>query len=202
MSLPLINENPDGYAPHVDYSLVGNGRIAYNDQKYISLVNYFAKYENVEPAMITDYYLGTFGLANDSGDFKLAKELILKHYSIVPDDTAPIEVSLVDDNDDESDDEDSDGEFKIPAGAEILDLDDFDEPIDVDGFTIVPRKSQVPPAPVPKPAPVASSPLPPPVILEETETYITTIFGRRKRRVELPFDELPLKKYNKPNDYY
>ena len=128
----------DGYMPRINYNLCGGGRIDYDDQVVISLFKHFSKYEQVSNELIVDYYISTINENTNRGNFKVTRDLILKHYNIIEEEkNDDSEIDLSNESDEpESDQSDSDDEYSIPVDAQVIDLDQYEEPVDVDNYPL------------------------------------------------------------------
>lgn len=114
------NINQDGFMPRVDFNLAGGGEIDYNDGYFLGLINYFFKYQFINNSEIVEIYL------NCGKNSKLAKKQIMEKYNIQEEklEVLNAEEFESDDEGNESDDDD----YTIPAGAEIISLDDYEQP--------------------------------------------------------------------------
>lgn len=133
--------NQDGQAPRVNYNLIGGGAIDYNDHTLLKLFKFFEKYEHVVNSEIVETYKEYkewiqkyIPVPNTVATYETVKQTIIHKYGIVIQEKAQ-EVVLLDDStlDDEPEnendnDDDSDDEYVIPAGAEIIEMDEYEEP--------------------------------------------------------------------------
>lgn len=123
------NINPDGHAPRVDYNLIGGGAIDYRNQTILKLFNYFSKYDNVQNSDIARIYTANLEYGG-STDFNTIKQMIIEEFNLVIQEEIQEAILLDDsipDEEPESDSE-SDDEFIIPPGAEIIEVDQYEEP--------------------------------------------------------------------------
>jgi hypothetical protein len=127
--------NQDGQAPRVDYNLIGGGAIDYNDQMLLRLFNFFAKYQHIQNSEIAATYKEYKEWVEEITpgariDYETIKNTIIQNYGLVIEEETQ-EAFFVDDSipdDEPGNKDDSDDEFIIPAGAEIIELDQYEEP--------------------------------------------------------------------------
>lgn len=114
------NTNQDGFMPRVDFNLAGGGEIDYNDAYFLGLINYFFKYQFINNSEIVEIYLKC------EKNSKVAKKQIMEKYNIQEEELEVLDAEEFELNDEGS--ESDDDEYSIPAGAEIISLDDYEQP--------------------------------------------------------------------------